>query len=300
MTTESPGDVASSGFMPPRWVVTTAWKIHRALYRWSGGRFGLREPRPDRYGLAQLTTTGRRSGEARSVMIGYYEDNDSFVTMAMNGWAAPEPSWCPTGRSRSLDEPQSAKNGSDSGNAGRSLTRTSTAGRPVGRIKPRWSYSPRRRPSGNTLVAVLAQEVDNGLGDGVIDNIIISSAVHRLWGGLTVVVMVIVVGLVARHVVRGEAVSTGTRWTFLIAQLALVVQALLGIKLLDQGQGIVQLYIHYVGGLIPLGSFLAGGWLARGDTPRSARVLLILLGIGLASAAMAYFIGRAYVTAALG
>lgn len=81
-----------SGFLPPRWVITTAWKIHRALFRWSNGRFGLRKPNKS-YGLAQLTTTGRRSGEARSVMIGYYEDGDDFVTMAMNGWGAPEPAW---------------------------------------------------------------------------------------------------------------------------------------------------------------------------------------------------------------
>lgn len=73
--------------------MTTAWRIHRALYRLSGGRFGLRKPRSDRYGLAQLTTTGRRSAAARSVMIGYYADDDRYVTMAMNGWAAAEPAW---------------------------------------------------------------------------------------------------------------------------------------------------------------------------------------------------------------
>lgn len=80
-------------FLPPRWIITSAWKIHKALYRWSGGRFGLRPARSDRYGLAELTTTGRRSGLERTVMIGYYEDGDDWVTMAMNGWGAPEPAW---------------------------------------------------------------------------------------------------------------------------------------------------------------------------------------------------------------
>ena len=89
MATETP----DSPFLPPRWVVTAAWKMHRALYRWSGGRFGLRRPRPDRYGLARLTTTGRRSGEARSVMIAYYLDGADVVTMAMNGWGEAEPAW---------------------------------------------------------------------------------------------------------------------------------------------------------------------------------------------------------------
>ena len=76
---------ASKPFLPPRWVVTTAWKIHRSLFRWSRGRFGLRPPSPGKYGLAQLTTIGRRSGQERSVMIGYYLDGSDLVTMAMNG-----------------------------------------------------------------------------------------------------------------------------------------------------------------------------------------------------------------------
>ena len=81
--------------LPPRWFIELAWKIHRALYRGSGGRFGLRQPKPGPggYGLAQLTTTGRRSGEPRSVMIGYFEDGDDIITMAMNGWGAAEPAW---------------------------------------------------------------------------------------------------------------------------------------------------------------------------------------------------------------
>jgi deazaflavin-dependent oxidoreductase (nitroreductase family) len=41
----------------------------------------------------RLTTTGRRSGKPRSVIIGYYEDGDNLVSMAMNGWGAPEPAW---------------------------------------------------------------------------------------------------------------------------------------------------------------------------------------------------------------
>ncbi|MGI9595835.1 MAG: nitroreductase/quinone reductase family protein [Acidimicrobiales bacterium] len=89
----SNSDTPVSGFLPPRWFVRPAWKTHKALYRWSGARFGLRVPRSDRYGLAHLTTTGRRSGVERGVMIGYYEDGDSVVTMAMNGWGAPEPAW---------------------------------------------------------------------------------------------------------------------------------------------------------------------------------------------------------------
>jgi deazaflavin-dependent oxidoreductase (nitroreductase family) len=41
----------------------------------------------------RLTTRGRRSGEPRRVIIGYYEDGPNLVSMAMNGWGAAEPAW---------------------------------------------------------------------------------------------------------------------------------------------------------------------------------------------------------------
>ena len=79
--------------VPPRWVVRSAWSIHRGLYLVTGGRFGLRRPKRDRYGMMRLTTIGRRSGQERSVILGYFEDGPNLVTMAMNGWADPEPAW---------------------------------------------------------------------------------------------------------------------------------------------------------------------------------------------------------------
>ena len=41
----------------------------------------------------QLTTVGRKSGKERKAILGYYEDGPNLVTMAMNGWAEPEPAW---------------------------------------------------------------------------------------------------------------------------------------------------------------------------------------------------------------
>ena len=79
--------------LPPRWVVVSAWVIHRAIYRLSGGRMGLWPPKPNRWGTMRLTTVGRRSGMERSVILGYYEDGPNLVTMAMNGWAEAEPAW---------------------------------------------------------------------------------------------------------------------------------------------------------------------------------------------------------------
>jgi len=79
--------------LPPRWFVRTAWVVHRGLYRVTGGRIGLWQPKPDKWGTMRLTTTGRRTGQERSVILGYYEDGPNVVTMAMNGWADDEPAW---------------------------------------------------------------------------------------------------------------------------------------------------------------------------------------------------------------
>jgi len=79
--------------LPPRWFVRLAWYTHRGLYRASGGRVGLWRARSDRWGTLRLTTTGRRTNQERSVIVGYLEDGPNLVTMAMNGWADGEPSW---------------------------------------------------------------------------------------------------------------------------------------------------------------------------------------------------------------
>jgi len=79
--------------LPPRWFVRTAWVVHRAIYRLSRGRLGLRPPRPDKWGMLVLRTVGRRSGQERAAIVAYFEDGPNLVTLAMNGWAAPEPAW---------------------------------------------------------------------------------------------------------------------------------------------------------------------------------------------------------------
>ena len=79
--------------VPPRWFVRLAWATHRGLYRVTGGRIGLWRPTANRWGTMRLTTTGRRTGQERSVILGYFEDGPNLVTMAMNGWADGEPAW---------------------------------------------------------------------------------------------------------------------------------------------------------------------------------------------------------------
>ncbi len=81
--------------MPPRWFVRLFWFAHRRLYLLTRGRLGLSKPKPqsNKYGIARLTTLGRRTGIDRSIMFGYFEDGPNLVTMAMNGWGEGEPAW---------------------------------------------------------------------------------------------------------------------------------------------------------------------------------------------------------------
>ena len=78
--------------VPPRVFVRSAWLLHRALLRFSGGRIGLRPP-GKAFGMLRLTTVGRRSGQSRVAIVGYYEDGPNLVTLAMNGWGDGEPAW---------------------------------------------------------------------------------------------------------------------------------------------------------------------------------------------------------------
>lgn len=79
--------------LPPRWIIRAAWAVHRGLYRITGGRLGLRRATPDQWGMMRLTTIGRRTGQERNVILGYFEDGPNLVTMAMNGWGEGEPAW---------------------------------------------------------------------------------------------------------------------------------------------------------------------------------------------------------------
>lgn len=93
---KSSGSAEASGRTPrlqPRWFIVLFWKVHRALVRITGGRSGLWRPRDQSWGTLRLTTIGRRSGQERSVIVGYYEDGPNLVTMAMNGWGTAEPAW---------------------------------------------------------------------------------------------------------------------------------------------------------------------------------------------------------------
>ena len=88
------GTTPRSPTVPPPWFVHTAWRAHRSLYRFSGGRFLWTPSHKRGWGACRLTTIGRTSGRERSVIIGYVEDGANLIALAMNGWDEGDPSWC--------------------------------------------------------------------------------------------------------------------------------------------------------------------------------------------------------------
>ena len=66
------------------------WKVHRFLYRVSGGRIGTKMG-PGRQLL--LTTTGRRSGQPRSVALTFLEEDGSWIVVATNAGEDVHPAW---------------------------------------------------------------------------------------------------------------------------------------------------------------------------------------------------------------
>jgi deazaflavin-dependent oxidoreductase (nitroreductase family) len=66
------------------------WRLHRAIYRLTGGRVGgrLRAMR-----VLLLTTVGRRSGRLHTVVLSYWVEGPHLVVVASSGGSPRHPEW---------------------------------------------------------------------------------------------------------------------------------------------------------------------------------------------------------------
>ena len=65
-------------------------KLHRAVYRKTGGRVGARL---GRLPMLLLTTVGRKSGQERTSTLACLEDGDDLVVVASNNGRDQHPAW---------------------------------------------------------------------------------------------------------------------------------------------------------------------------------------------------------------
>ena len=68
----------------------TVGRIHRAVYRVTGGRLGAKLAGIP---MLLLTTVGRNSGEKRTLPLACIEDGDDLVVVASNGGSEKPPAW---------------------------------------------------------------------------------------------------------------------------------------------------------------------------------------------------------------
>ena len=86
------GGARPSG-VAPRWLFIIGWALHRAIFRLSGGRLGLRSTGAGRLGTLRLRTLGRRSGQERATMLYYLEDGPNLAVVASNAGSDEPPAW---------------------------------------------------------------------------------------------------------------------------------------------------------------------------------------------------------------
>jgi len=73
-----------------RWLIALITALHRFVYRASGGWIGGRLP-GQRFLL--LTTTGRRTGQPRTMPLLYVPEGERFVVVGSNGGDDRPPAW---------------------------------------------------------------------------------------------------------------------------------------------------------------------------------------------------------------
>lgn len=130
----------------------------------------------------------------------------------------------------------------------------------------------------------------------MIDSFIVPGWVHNMWGLVVLVSIAAALAVSVFAVYKRQELSRTASLVIIIAQLAVMVQVLIGIKLLDQGAGVLQLYIHYVGGTAPLFFFILGYWIPFRDRIIHSRAVAGLSAAAFVFAIMTFAIGQAYVS----
>lgn len=128
----------------------------------------------------------------------------------------------------------------------------------------------------------------------MIDQIGVSPTAHLFVGMGVLLATLASFVITIVFVLRRQSLPRWSKPVLIITQLVLMVQALIGIKLLDQGSGTVQLYIHYLGGLGPLLFFMLMYWFPAKEPLRQARVAALVTGAAFVFAFMAFTIGEMY------
>ena len=128
----------------------------------------------------------------------------------------------------------------------------------------------------------------------MIDAIFVPSSVHLTIGTLVLISSLLALFVTVRGAWRKIPFSTGMHLFFILFQVVLMIQILIGIKLLDQGLGPLQLYIHYVGGAAPIAFTLLFYWFPGKDDVVKSRRAAIVTTLSFLFVLMTFTIGSMY------
>ena len=127
------------------------------------------------------------------------------------------------------------------------------------------------------------------------DEVIVSPTVHLTAGVGVLLTSLGALAVTGQGVRVRRAFGRPEHAALVLAQLALLVQALIGIKLLDQGFGTVQKYVHYLGGVGALGLLLLNHWLPPLPAQAQTRRALWLAAASFAFVVLSFGVGQMYV-----
>ena len=129
----------------------------------------------------------------------------------------------------------------------------------------------------------------------MIDAIAVPPVLHMTVGTLVLITSLLAVLVTGQAAWKKEALSPVARFLFVLFQVVLMVQVLIGIKLLDQGSGPLQLYIHYVGGLAPMAFVLLYYWFPSPQEVTRTRRATAVSVLSFVFVLMTFAIGGMYV-----
>ena len=129
----------------------------------------------------------------------------------------------------------------------------------------------------------------------MIDAIFVSPMVHVTVGTLVLITCALALFATLRAAWSKRPFSTATHGLFILFQVTLMTQVLIGIKLLDLGLGPMQLYIHYLGGAAPLGFALLFYWLPGVDSVAKSRRAAIATASSFVFVLLTFAVGSMYV-----
>lgn len=130
------------------------------------------------------------------------------------------------------------------------------------------------------------------------DEFIIKPALHSAVGGMTLLTALVATVLVWRGQ-QQKQFGKAQQWSLIALQVVLMLQTALGIKLLDQGMGVLQKYVHYLGGLGAIGLLMLYTWLPKQSAAEQARKAAWLTTASLVFIALTFFIGQMFVKSQL-